>query len=155
MTEITVGTIDVYAIRPLADGWRVLVLQRSLETRCPTAWEAVHGRLERGETPEAGALRELREETGLTPERFYVVATQPYYLKSMRNVQLSISFAAFIAEPAEVTLGPEHQRHEWIGVEDAMRRFAWPRERQALEEIRTVLGAGHAGPLEDVLRVEL
>jgi 8-oxo-dGTP pyrophosphatase MutT (NUDIX family) len=154
VTEIKVGTIDVYVIRELPDGWRVLVLQRSLDTRCPTAWESVHGRLEAGEEPDAGALRELREETGLEAERFYVIAAQPYYLKAMRTVQMSIAFAAFVAEPAEVVLGPEHQSHEWVTVEEALSRFAWPRERQALAEIRSLLGNGHAGPLEDVLRVE-
>ena len=154
VTEIKVGTIDVYVIRELPDGWRVLVLQRALDTRCPTAWESVHGRLEAGEEPDAGALRELREETGLEAERFYVIAAQPYYLKAMRTVQMSIAFAAFVAEPADVVLGPEHQSHEWVTVEEALSRFAWPRERQALEEIRSLLGAGHAGPLEDVLRVE-
>ena len=155
VTEIKVGTIDVYVIRALPDGWRVLLLQRAHDTRCPTAWESVHGRLEPDEEPEVGALRELREETGLVPERFYVIATQPYYIKAMRSVQLSIAFAAFVAEPAEVTLGPEHQAFEWVTVDAAMTRFAWPRERQALDEIRSLLANGDAGPLEDVLRVEM
>lgn len=153
VTEIRVGTIDVYVIRPQADGWRVLALQRAHGTRCPTAWEAVHGRLEADEEPEAGAVRELREETGLTAERLYVVTTQPYYIKAMRSVQLSIGFAAFVAADAGVVLGPEHQAYEWLPVPDALARFAWPRERQALEEITSLLGAGDAGPVEDVLRI--
>jgi len=153
VTQIQVGTIDVFVIRPLSDGWRVLVLQRALDTRCPGAWETVHGRLEAGEEPDAGALRELREETGLDAERFYVIAVQPYYLKVMRAVQLSVVFAAFVAEPAIVVIGPEHQRFEWVGVDEAMARFAWPRERQALAEIRELLASGDAGPVEDVLRV--
>lgn len=153
MTNIEVGTIDVYAIRPRPDGWRILVLQRALDTRCPTAWEAVHGRLEAGEDPADGARRELHEETGLVPERFYVVTTQPYYIPAMRAVQLSIAFAAFVAEPAEVVLGPEHTAHEWLTVDEALQRFAWPRERDALREIVLLLGTGDAGPVEDVLRV--
>jgi len=153
VTQIQVGTIDVFVIRPLSDGWRVLVLQRALDTRCPGAWETVHGRLEAGEEPDAGALRELREETGLDAERFYVIAVQPYYLKVMRAVQLSVVFAAFVAEPAAVVIGPEHQRFEWVAVDEAMARFAWPRERQALAEIRELLATGDAGPVEDVLRV--
>ena len=39
VSQLAIGTIDVYVIRPLRDGWRVLVLQRALDTRCPTAWE--------------------------------------------------------------------------------------------------------------------
>ena len=153
VTEIRVGTIDVFAIRPLPGGWRVLVLQRAADTRCPGAWEVVHGRLEPGEEPEAGAVRELMEETGLAPERFYVVTTQPYYIKAMKSVQLSIGFAAFVAEPGAVTLGPEHAAYAWLTVDDAMRQLAWPRERQALTEIVELLGTGTAGNVEDVLRV--
>jgi hypothetical protein len=52
-----------------------------------------------------------------------------------------------------VTLGPEHQRSEWLDVDGAAARFAWPRERAALAEIVSLLAAGHAGPVEDVLRV--
>lgn len=153
MTEINVGTIDVYVIRPQADGWRVLVLQRAQDTRCPGAWEAVHGRLEPGEEPEAGAVRELMEETGLAADRLYVVTTQPYFIRAMKSVQLSIGFAAFVAEDAVAVPGPEHQAVEWLTVPEALARFAWPRERQALEEIVALLGTGDAGPVEDVLRI--
>ena len=153
VTEIAVGTIDAYVIRPLPGGWRVLVLQRADDTRCPGAWEAVHGRLEPGERPEQGALREIREETGLAAERLYVVSVQPYYLKVTATVQLAIVFAAFVAEPVDVVLGPEHRRFEWLDVAAATARFAWPRERTALGEIVALLGGGDAGAVEDVLRV--
>ncbi|MBA3890087.1 MAG: Flp pilus assembly complex ATPase component TadA [Gemmatimonadaceae bacterium] len=153
VTDIKVGTIDVYVIRPQPGGWRVLVMQRATDTRCPTAWEAVHGRLEEGEEPEDGAIRELREETGLVAERLYVVTTQPYYIKAMRSVQLSIGFAAFVATDADVKLGAEHQAYEWLTVAEALARFAWPRERQALEEVVTLVGPGDAGAVEDVLRI--
>jgi hypothetical protein len=36
---------------------------------------------------------------------------------------------------------------------DAAARFTWPREREALEHIRILLGTGDGGPAEDVLRV--
>ena len=153
MTEIAVGTVDAYVIRPLRDGWRVLALQRAGDTRCPGSWETVHGRLELGELPEQGALREVREETGLEAERLNVITVQPYYLKATRTVQLAVVFAAFVAEPAAVTLGPEHAAFEWLDLDAARARFAWPRERAALDEIVSLLRAGDAGAVEDVLRV--
>lgn len=154
MADLKVGTVDVYVIRSLPEGWRVLVLQRAPEgTRCPLAWETVHGRLEAGEEPEDGAIRELYEETGLKASRLYSITVQPYYLHMMRTVQLAVVFAAFVDETTSVTLGPEHVRSEWLPVSDALERFIWPREQQALREIVHLLRTGDAGPVEDVLRV--
>ena len=133
----------------------MLVLQRAPSgTRCPLAWETVHGRLEGEEEPEEGAERELFEETGLRAERLYSITVQPYYLHAMRTVQLAVVFAALVEEPATVTTGPEHARFEWLSVAEALDRFAWPRERDALREIVHLLRAGHAGSVEDVLRVK-
>jgi 8-oxo-dGTP pyrophosphatase MutT (NUDIX family) len=152
--QLSIGTIDVYVIRPLRDGWRVLVLQRALDTRCPTAWEAVHGHIEKGEEPEDAALREVREEAGLEANRLYNVTVQPFYLHRSHTVQLAVVFAAFVDEPATITLGNEHQRAEWLSVDEALDRFQWPREREALREIAHLLRTGDAGPVEDVLRVK-
>ena len=153
MTGVVAGVVDVFVIRPLEQGWRVLVLQRAADTRCPGAWETVHGRIERDETPQDAAVREVREESGLETARLYNITVQPFYLHAFQTVQLAVVFAAFVDEPAEVVLGPEHRTHEWLAVEDAKGRFVWPRERSSLGEIVSLLSTGHAGPVEDVLRV--
>ena len=153
LTALTAGVVDVYVIRPLSDGWKVLAVQRAPGTRCPGAWETIHGRLDAGERPEHGAVREVWEETSLTVVRLYNVTVQPFYLHMFQTVQLAVVFAAFVDEPAVVTLGEEHRRHEWLTVEEAAGRFVWPREREALTHIRQLLAGGDAGPVEDVLRV--
>ena len=153
VSQLSIGTIDVYVIRPLSGGWRVLALQRALDTRCPTAWETVHGHIENGEEPEDAAIREVREEAGLEVARLYNVTVQPFYLHKTHTVQLAVVFAAFVDEPGTVSLGAEHQGAEWLSVDDALERFQWPREREALREIAHLLRTGDAGPVEDVLRV--
>jgi len=145
--------VDVYVVRPYRDEWRVLVLRRGPDTRCPGSWETVHGRLEAGERPEEAAVREVREETGLAVDRLYNVTVQPFYLHSFGTVQLAVVFCAFVREPAEVTLGAEHEAHVWLPVPEAAARFQWPREREALSHVVQLLGGGDAGPVEDVLRV--
>ena len=153
MATTNVGTIDVYLISPRTDGWRILTLQRSKTTRCPTAWETVHGRIEPGEEPQEAAVREVVEETGLEVTRLYNVTVQPFYLHRTRTVELAVVFAAFVDPAAEVRLGEEHSRSEWLVPDRALERFAWPRERAALRDILHLLRGGDAGPVEDVLRV--
>jgi type II secretory ATPase GspE/PulE/Tfp pilus assembly ATPase PilB-like protein/8-oxo-dGTP pyrophosphatase MutT (NUDIX family) len=153
LTAVVPGVVDVYVIRPLSAGWRVLAVRRAMDTRCPGAWETVHGRIEGAERPEAAAKREVREETGLEIDRLYNVTVQPFYLHMMETVQLAVVFAAFVTEPADVTLGAEHREYAWLSLEEAESRFIWPRERQALREVHQLLGGGDAGAVEDVLRV--
>jgi dATP pyrophosphohydrolase len=153
MATTNVGTIDVYLISPRTDGWRILALQRSRTTRCPMAWETVHGRIEAGEEPEQAAVREVREETGLEVRRLYNVCVQPFYLHRTHTVELAVVFAAFVDPAATISLSEEHTRSEWLIPDRALERFAWPRERAALRDILQLLQGGDAGPVEDVLRV--
>ena len=153
MAQVQIGTVDVFVIRPLASGWRVLALQRRLGTRCPGAWEPVHGHIDPGEEPEDAALREVGEETGLVVERLYNVRVQPFYLHKTHTLQLAIVFAAFVSESANVTIAGEHQRAEWLSVDEALVRFAFPGERASLREVVELLASGDAGPVEDVMRV--
>lgn len=152
MTRIKVGVVDLFVVHATARAWRVLVLRRSRDTRCPGSWETVHGKIERGETPADAAVRELREETGLDAERLYSVTTNPFYLHRTDTVQVAVVLAAFVASP-RVVLGAEHDASAWLAPGAAAKRFTWPREAEALAHIRRLLGARHLSAVEDVLRV--
>lgn len=152
MTEARVASVDVYLLRRGAQGWETLLLQRAEGTRCTGAWEAVHGHIEEGERPPDAAVREVREETALEIERLYNLNVSPFYLHKPDVVMLAVAFVAFPRE-GQIILGPEHERYEWLPVDEASRRIAWPRSRSALADALALLGNGDAGPVEDVLRV--
>ena len=146
--------MDTYALRGAGERLEVLALRRGAAGRNPGSWETVHGTIEPGETPVQASLRELREETGLTPEKFYNLSrTEAFYQHRADEVALIPVFAAFVAPGATVQTSAEHDRAEWLRIADAARRFAWPRERRAVEDILSIVGGGDAGLLEDVLRV--
>jgi 8-oxo-dGTP pyrophosphatase MutT (NUDIX family) len=155
MTTIRVAFVDVYPLRQGATGLETLVLRRSKRGRCPGSWEVVHGSIESGETPCQAALRELAEETGYRPIRLYNLSrTESFYRHTTDEVGLIPGFAAVVGE-GSVQLSDEHDAAEWLSLPAAQGRLAWPRERRALDDIQILLARGGAGPLEDVLRVDL
>jgi 8-oxo-dGTP pyrophosphatase MutT (NUDIX family) len=131
-----------------------LALRRAAGGRCPGSWETVHGHIDAGEHPADAAIRELDEETGLAPVRLYNLSrVESFYQHRLDEVALVPVFAAFVSDDADVRLGPEHDRFEWLTAAEAELRFAWPRERRTLADITVLLGGGDGGRLEDVLRI--
>jgi dATP pyrophosphohydrolase len=154
MTSVRVSLVDVYVLRRASEGLRCLVLRRGHGGRCPGSWETVHGHIEEGERPWQAATRELEEETGLAPERLYNLSrVEAFYQHRKDEVALVPVFVAFVPAEPPVRLGPEHDAFEWLPPTEAAARFAWPRERRALEDAVLLLGAGDGGAVEDVLRI--
>jgi 8-oxo-dGTP pyrophosphatase MutT (NUDIX family) len=149
-----VALVDLYVVRGAASTLEFLVLRRGPGGRCPASWEAVHGHIEPSERPADTATREMQEETGLRPTRLYNLSrVESFYRHRLDEVALVPVFAAFVADDADVRIGPEHDRYEWLPPPEARARFSWPRERRAVDDIVQLLGAGDAGAVEDVLRV--
>ena len=161
-TRMDPGVVDVVVLAPSVPsparrhpGWQVLTLRRAPGVRCPGAWELVHGRLEPGERPAEGALREVWEETGLAVERLYSVGVSPFYLPRPDTIQLAIVFAAVVPAPEAPALGVEHDAARWRTPAAALRALAWPREHEAVRHALHLLRTGDAGAVEDVLRVRM
>jgi dATP pyrophosphohydrolase len=141
-------------LRGAGETLAVLALRRGPHGRNPGSWETIHGTIESGETPVQASLRELWEETGLVPAKFYNLSrTEAFYQHRTDELAVIPVFAAFVAADARVAISAEHDRAEWLRVREAAGRFAWPRERRAVDDILSIVGGGDAGLLEDVLRV--
>ncbi len=160
-TPVRAGIVDVLVLAPGSEAdvasdmgpWRVLVLRRAAGTRCTGAWEIVHGRIERGERPDAAACRELDEETGLVVERLYSITVNPFYMVATDSVEMAIVFAAIVSPGSTPVLAEEHDAWQWLSPDEASAILAWPRERDALDQAMALLATGDAGPVDDVLRV--
>jgi dihydroneopterin triphosphate diphosphatase len=154
VTTVRTSLVDVYVLRGSGPKLECLALRRGQGGRCPGSWESVHGHIEPAEPPAGAATRELEEETGLIPLRLYNLSrVELFYQHRVDEVALVPVFAAFVAADARIRLGAEHDGFEWLSPDAARLRFAWPRERRALDDIVTLLGSGTAGSVDDVLRV--
>lgn len=154
MTAVRVGFVDTFVLRDRGAGLEALVLRRGPEGRNPGSWETVHGTIEPGESPVDTARRELVEETGLAALRWYNLSrVESFFWHATGEVILIPQFAVFVAPDAAPRLSPEHDGAEWLPLGEARARFAWPRERRAIDDILSILGSGGGGLLDDVLRI--
>lgn len=154
MTTVRASLVDVYVLRRSGAALECLALRRAPGGRCPGSWESVHGHIEPAEPPAKAAIRELEEETGLTALRLYNLSrVELFYQHHQDEVALVPVFAAFVRPDVPVRLGREHDKFAWLGPEAARLRYAWPRERRAVDDIVMLLGGGDAGAVDDVLRV--
>ncbi|MFE6619012.1 NUDIX hydrolase [Streptomyces sp. NPDC008086] len=116
-------TMDIPGDRRLAaavvmdDKQRVLLVRRSVKERfLPRVWGVPCGKLEPGESPEDGALRELKEETGLLGEIVRKVG-ESSFVSDYRGHEIKNWQDNFLVRPlsASVTLPEPDQDARWLG----------------------------------------
>ncbi len=115
--------IDVAGCYVQVNG-KILLLQRSIRQSQSGTWGLPGGKLEKGETHEQAALRELFEEThiALSPQQI-VSPMKPFFI---RTQELSYTFHVFympLAQMPNLLLSPEHAAYAWTSVQEALQ---WP-----------------------------
>jgi 8-oxo-dGTP diphosphatase len=97
---------------------RLLLLQYSSEKSFAGQWDVPGGKLEEGETPEAGAIRELFEETGIAlddPARIQHVLD--LYIRGKYDY-IYHQFKVTLDGIVPIRLSSEHQNYLWASQQD-------------------------------------
>lgn len=113
-----------------------LVLKRNNKTKIyPNIWQVVTGTIEINETAIQTALREMKEETGLSPIKLWVLPyLAKFYERYSDSVQLSPTFLALV-DNNNVKLSSEHLDYSWLNKNDCLNSLYLPSHKEATEII--------------------
>ena len=145
MPKLVCTHVEVYVFRRRERRVQFLALKRSADRRVlPGVWQPVTGKLDAGETAVQCAVREVREETGFAPRRWWALKTPTLYFDASADAILALPlFAAEVDPGRRVTMSEEHEDHRFLPAREAGRRFLWESQRRGLEAVRhEVLGGG-------------
>lgn len=138
MADIPVraNAVVVYVLRKTAGGHETLLLKRNKGDGLDAHWLHIAGKVEDGETGWQAALRELREETGLSPLSFYNANyCEQFYSAQSDSVHILPLFVAFVSADREVVLNAEHSAFRWARVHQAMDLLPFANQKACLAHI--------------------
>ena len=126
--------ISVVPIRFSDDGCEILLLKRA--QTLVGEWCQVAGKIEDGETAWQAALRELSEETGLTPDALYSGDIYEQFYEPDRDaITVAPVFVAIIGGNPAVQLNDEHSDFRWMTFDEAIEVVAFGGQRRILRWI--------------------
>lgn len=132
--------VDVYPYR-LNDGSpEFFVGERAPGKIYSGQWRVVGGKIKEGETAWKAAFRELEEELGTAPKRFWSPPTlNQFYEPSTDTVHHIPVFAAEMAQEDVIQLDDEHSRYKWITIDESEHYIDWPEQLRILRLIHKIL----------------
>ena len=134
--RLLTGSISTYVFTILYDRAAFLTLFRAPGLTQAETWQAVHGMIEEQESAVAAARREMIEETGLQPERFFKLDyVETFYSDITDAVHAVPTFAAFVPSAPAAIISAEHTAFEWCSPDEARERFVFRGQREAVQMI--------------------
>jgi dihydroneopterin triphosphate diphosphatase len=132
--------VDVFPYR-IKSAPEFLIFRRAEGKPYAGQWRMVAGKTKAGEGAWEAALRELKEETGMVPERFWVIpSTNNFYEWETDRVHIIPAFAAQVE--GDPQLDDEHDEYMWLTTDNATTLLEWPEHRRLLQLVARMLEDG-------------
>ena len=138
-TIVTVRVVDTYVFKKVEDKIRFLLLKRAGTKIYEHLWQGVAGKIEKGETAWQAAIRELKEETGLTPIRMFIADHLSTFYEENGDLINLVPVFGIETETKRITLSSEHSEYKWMDFEDAERTLAWNGQKKGIRTVYEML----------------
>ena len=121
------------------DDIKFLLLHYKLTT---DYWDFPRGNIEKDETEQITAAREIEEETGITNITFihdFMEKAQWFYRRNGEITHKEVTI--FLAETSQeqITLSKEHIGYAWLSYPNAMKKLSFKNAKEILEKAQTIL----------------
>lgn len=134
--KIITNMVEAHIFREHDGRIEFLILKRSPAQYYPNLWQMVSGKIKPVEKAFEAALREIKEETGLTPLNLWIVPNvNSFYTEESDGLTFVPVFAAKVNPADNVQLSNEHVEYKWLPPEEAKKRLAWPGQKKSIDII--------------------
>jgi len=99
----------------------------------------VTGKIEADEPAWKTAVRELKEETGLTPINMFVADHVSQFYEANKNRMNLIPVFGIEVESDEVKLSDEHSKFVWADFDFAFKKLVWRGQKDGLFSVNNML----------------
>ena len=110
-------TVDAVIFKEVQNGYELLLIRRENEP-FKNKWALPGGFLETDEDLETGALRELKEETGLSMQKLQQFGAFGALGRDPRGRTISVAFTGKINKHAEVKGGDDAEVAQWFPLDN-------------------------------------
>lgn len=139
MSKVEVRVIDAYVFRKTNNGLKYLLLKRAKTKIYEDLWQSVAGKIEAGEKSWEAAIRELKEETGLRPNKMFVADhVSRFYEVYKDRVNLVPVFGIEVIS-SNVNLSVEHCEYQWIDFKSAYELLVWNGQKEGISTVHKML----------------
>lgn len=134
--EVISYLVENHIVRLKNNNPEFLLLKRVATDSYPNIWQMVTGSIYKDEKAVQTAIRELFEETSLTPEKLWIVPNVNSFYEPTKDVICLVPvFVSLVKISDEVVISNEHSEFRWVNKDEAIKLLAWNGQRKSVEII--------------------
>ena len=105
-------------------------------------WDFVKGKMEKNETPHETAIRETKEETGISDVEFidgFEEEIEYYFYADNQEIHKKVIFFIGKTDTTEITLSHEHLDFIWLEFDNALNKITYENAKNLLKKSKMFL----------------